>query len=142
MIQSIFKIALEFLIWRRPRSPSQIPSVRMFLPILPKHLLTLLTAKSLHSRAARRAVSPSLDVDKSITSLPRPETTISVGTSALGSQHNSGVSKKKKSKQKSRAQKLRQEKGLQRAEIVMDKTEKKVSNSVQRGKRVKARKVG
>lgn len=104
--------------------------------------LLFLTAKSIHSRAARRAASPSLDVDKSITSLPRPETTVPVETHVLGAQHNSGVSKKNKSKQKTRAQKLRQEKGLQRGENVTDKTEKKVANSVQRGKRVKARRVG
>jgi hypothetical protein len=40
-----------------------------------------------------------------------------------------------------RAQRLRQEKGLEKAEIVMDRTEKKVAKSVSKEKNAKARKV-
>ncbi|KAL2011419.1 hypothetical protein VTN00DRAFT_4137 [Thermoascus crustaceus] len=93
--------------------------------------------KSIHSRAARRAVSPSVDLDKSLTSLPRPEPS---NFSALAAQSNASVSKKKKNKAKTRAQKLRQQKGIERAEVVMDQLEKKVAKSVGKGKKVKARK--
>lgn len=96
-------------------------------------------AKSIHSRAARRAVSPSVDLDKSLTSLPRPEPS---NFSALAAQSNASVSKKKKNKAKTRAQKLRQQKGIERAEVVMDQLEKKVAKSVGKGQKVKARKVG
>ncbi|KAM5444301.1 hypothetical protein MferCBS31731_000818 [Microsporum ferrugineum] len=97
-------------------------------------------SKSAHSRAARREVSPSVNVDKSLTSLPRAERTSTSVPAVLGAQHNSGVSKKGK-KPKSRAQRLRQEKGLERAEVVLDKREKKVTKSVRKLSGVKARKV-
>ncbi|KAK2754494.1 hypothetical protein FQN54_006895 [Arachnomyces sp. PD_36] len=98
--------------------------------------------QSKHSRASRRAVSPSVDIDKSLTSLPRPDSpNPNADSSVLSTQHGAGISKKKpKSKRLTRAQRLRQEKGLERAEIVMDKTEKKVSVSTMRGKKVNARK--
>mgnify|MGYP002379597527 CR=1 FL=1 len=60
----------------------------------------------------------------------------------LAERANAGVTKKKsKQKSKSRAQRLRQEKGLERAEIVMDQLEKKVASSVKRAKNIKARRV-
>ncbi|KAL1966884.1 hypothetical protein VTN77DRAFT_3849 [Rasamsonia byssochlamydoides] len=94
--------------------------------------------KSIHSRAARRAASPSNELDKSLTSLPRAETAIPVPVTHT----NAGVSKKKpKSKAKTRAQRLRQQKGIERAEVVMDQLEKKVAKSVGKGKKVKARKI-
>lgn len=98
---------------------------------------TCACAASTHSRAARRAASPSVDLDRSLTSLPRPE------TPQIPSPHvNSGITKKKsKSKPKSRAQRLRQEKGLERAEIVMDQLEKKVNKSLERGRTINRRKV-
>ncbi|PGH03233.1 hypothetical protein AJ79_07428 [Helicocarpus griseus UAMH5409] len=96
-------------------------------------------AKSIHSRAAKRAASPSLDADKSLASVPRPEPTATVKPHILSAQHNSGINKKSKPKHMTRAQKRRQEKGLERAELVMDRTEKKVAKSVGRGKTVQAR---
>ncbi|KKZ66464.1 hypothetical protein EMCG_07799 [[Emmonsia] crescens] len=94
-------------------------------------------SKSLHSRAAKRAVSPT---DKSLLkSLPRPEPTPTVKPHVLSAQHNSGITKKSKSKQMTRAQRRRQEKGLERAEFVMDKTEKKLAKSVGKAKVVKER---
>ncbi|KAF3483404.1 uncharacterized protein GIQ15_02728 [Arthroderma uncinatum] len=96
-------------------------------------------SKSNHSRAARREVSPSVNVDKSLTSLPRAERTSTSVPAVLGAQHNSGISKKGK-KQKSRAQRLRHEKGLERAEVVLDKREKKITRSVRKITGVKARK--
>ncbi|KAK2801510.1 hypothetical protein FQN50_007726 [Emmonsiellopsis sp. PD_5] len=94
-------------------------------------------SKSVRSRAAKRAASPTLNLDKSLTNLPRPEPTHR--PAILSAQHNAGISKKSKSKQMTRAQKKRQEKGLERAEIVMDKTETKVAKSMGRGRVVKAR---
>ncbi|KAH8425204.1 Alb1 domain-containing protein [Aspergillus melleus] len=96
--------------------------------------------QSKHSRAARRAASPSLDVDKSVMSLPRVEETALPRDSVLADRANSGVSKKQsKPRNKSRAQRQKQQNGIERAESVMDQMEKKVSNSVSRAKAVKAR---
>ncbi|RMJ22316.1 hypothetical protein PHISP_06813 [Aspergillus sp. HF37] len=96
-------------------------------------------SQSAHSRAARRESSPSVDIDKSLTSLPRIESDVQ-RDSVLAERVNAGVTKKKpKQKSKSRTQRLRQEKGSERAEIVMDQLEKKVAGSVKRGKTVNAR---
>lgn len=100
------------------------------------------TATSTRSRAARRAASPSLDLDKSLTSAPRVEEDNVLRDSILADRANAGVTKKQsKPKAKSRSQRLRQQKGLERAEIVMDQLEVKVAGSVKRGKNVKARRV-
>ncbi|OAX82974.1 hypothetical protein ACJ72_02674 [Emergomyces africanus] len=94
-------------------------------------------SKSIHSRAAKRAVSPT---DKSLfKSLPRPEPTPTVKPHVLSAQHNAGITKKSKSKQMTRGQRRRQEKGLERAELVLDRTEKKIAKSVGRAKLVKDR---
>lgn len=99
-------------------------------------------AQSKHSRAARRAASPSLDVDKSITTLPRAQETTVQRESVLLERANSGISKKQsKSKAKTRAQRLRQQKGMERAEAVVDQLEKKVTKSVGRAKAIKNRRV-
>ncbi|KAE8154980.1 Alb1-domain-containing protein [Aspergillus avenaceus] len=100
-------------------------------------------SQSKHSRAARRAVSPSADVDKSLTSLPRAESTVVQRESILSERANAGVTKKQpKPKAKSRVQRARQQKGIDRAELVLDQLEKKVEKSVTRGKTVKERRVG
>ncbi|KAI1909769.1 hypothetical protein LOZ61_004832 [Ophidiomyces ophidiicola] len=93
---------------------------------------------STRSRAARRDTSPGVDIDNSLSSLPRAERTSTTTHSVLGARHDSSVSKKKQKRQ-TRAQRLRQEKGLERAEVVMDKTEQKVAKSLKKGKVVKAR---
>lgn len=92
---------------------------------------------SSHSRAARRAASPSLDVDKSILDIKAPEkdTNISYGNTYAG------ISKKKKSKPLTRQQRLRQEKGMERASNNLDKLSKKVADSQFREKKVKNRNV-
>ncbi|PYI00650.1 hypothetical protein BO78DRAFT_465170 [Aspergillus sclerotiicarbonarius CBS 121057] len=96
--------------------------------------------QSKHSRAARRAASPSLEVDKSITSLPRAQETTVQRESILSERANSGITKKQsKSKAKTRAQRLRQQKGVERAEAVVDQLEKKVTRSAGRAKAIKAR---
>ncbi|KAG8631656.1 hypothetical protein KVT40_000796 [Elsinoe batatas] len=88
---------------------------------------------SVHSRAARRAASPSLDVDKSILDT-KTEKESGGHASAYG-----GILKKKKQKPLSRQQRLRQEKGMERAEQNLDKLSKKVADSHFREKKVKTR---
>ncbi|KAE8356729.1 Alb1-domain-containing protein [Aspergillus coremiiformis] len=96
--------------------------------------------QSKHSRAARRAASPSLDVDKSLTSLPRAQQTVLQRETILSERATAGVTKKQsKPKAKSKVQRLRQQKGIERAENILDQLEKKVEKSVGRAKGVKAR---
>ncbi|KAL4939709.1 hypothetical protein BDV06DRAFT_198307 [Aspergillus oleicola] len=95
---------------------------------------------SKHSRAARREASPSLDLDKSLTNLPRAENTPIQRESILADRANAGVTKRQsKPRNKSRMQRLRQQKGQDRAEAVMDQLEIKVAKSNNRAKMVKNR---
>ncbi|KAJ5695855.1 hypothetical protein N7536_006267 [Penicillium majusculum] len=97
-------------------------------------------SQSQHSRAARRAESPSLDLDKSVTSLPRAESPTTTRPSVLADRATSGIQKKQKKNDKvSRAQRLRQQKGMDRAEAVMDQLEIKKAKSLARGKTVNSR---
>ncbi|MCJ1474813.1 hypothetical protein MMC13_003473 [Lambiella insularis] len=99
-----------------------------------------MSAKSVHSRAAKRASSPSIDLDKSLKNLkpPRPSSISNPGV--LSVHHGAGVTKRKgKGKPLSRQQRLRQEKGIERAEVVIDKKERKVERSTVRGKAVNER---
>ncbi|KAL1302338.1 hypothetical protein AAFC00_002745 [Neodothiora populina] len=93
---------------------------------------------SSHSRAARRAASPSLDVDKSITSLKAPVDAVDYNPKSSGV-HDGGISKKKNTKHMTRAQRLRHEKGLNRADQVIDILEQKRMKSGAREKRTKDR---
>ncbi|KAJ5617013.1 hypothetical protein N7537_002127 [Penicillium hordei] len=96
--------------------------------------------QSQRSRAARRAASPSLDLDKSVTSLPRAESPTTTRPSVLADRATSGIQKKQKKNDKvSRAQRLRQQKGMDRAEAVMDQLEIKKAKSLARGKTVNSR---
>ena len=52
-----------------------------------------------------------------------------------------GIQKKQKQKRMSRAQRMRQQKGMDRAEAVLDQLEIKKARSLNRGKTVKARRV-
>ncbi|KAF2156642.1 hypothetical protein K461DRAFT_272704, partial [Myriangium duriaei CBS 260.36] len=92
---------------------------------------------SVRSRAARRAASPSIDVDKSILNAERPREDASGGYTYSGSY--GGVEKKKKQKKLSRQQRLRLEKGMEKAEQNSDKLSKKVADSRSREKKVKTR---
>lgn len=98
-------------------------------------------ARSSNSRAARRAASPSLDVDRSLTSLPRAESPTVQRPSILAERATSGVQKKQKPKTMSKAQRLRQQKVMERAEAVLDQMEIKVAKSANREKNIKARRV-
>ncbi|KAI5292283.1 hypothetical protein KEM55_007920, partial [Ascosphaera atra] len=88
------------------------------------------------SRAARRAASPSLDVDKSLIEAPRLEED---KEHVVNVHKNTGIFKKNKDRKKTRAQKLRQQKGVARASEIIDRTQAKVQKSVTRGNRVKSR---
>ncbi|MCJ1386554.1 hypothetical protein MMC17_009680 [Xylographa soralifera] len=96
--------------------------------------------ESVHSRAAKRASSPSINLDKSLKDV-KPPSTVSASHPSILSVHNgAGIVKRKgKGKSLSRQQRLRQEKGMERAEAVMDKKEKKVERSAIKGKAVKER---
>ncbi|KAF4553770.1 Hypothetical protein D9617_6g095030 [Elsinoe fawcettii] len=89
---------------------------------------------SIHSRAARRAASPSIDVDKSILDA-KPERESNDGHASI----YGGVLKRQKKKPLSRQQRLRQEKGLEKAAQNLDKLSKKVADSHFREKKVKTR---
>jgi len=87
---------------------------------------------SIHSRAARRATSPSIDTDKSLKQARAPQESVDRRPAVLAAHHASGVSKKAKSGRKavlsSRARR-RQEKSMDRAEAIMDRTAVKVQRS-------------
>jgi hypothetical protein len=110
-------------------------------PLLPhpsQHLTNhpFSTATSLHSRSAKRAASPSLNLDKSLTSLQRP----SDHPEILAPVPNAGITKRKsKGKSFSRAQRLRQEKGMEKAEAVVGKMEVKVEKAAGKGKKGRER---
>jgi hypothetical protein len=94
---------------------------------------------SLHSRAARRATSPSLagNVDKSLKDIQPPKRN---PHTHIFSAHNAGISKKnKKGKQLTRGQLSRQKKGFERADIVKEQLELKKAKSMVRLKMVKER---
>lgn len=93
---------------------------------------------SLHSRAARRATSPSLNTDKSLKNITPPDSTSTPHPAMLSAQ-NAGISKKKRQKPLSRQQRLRQRKGVARADAVSDKLEKKVAKSLGSKKNIKER---
>ncbi|EDN05891.1 Alb1 superfamily domain-containing protein [Histoplasma capsulatum] len=95
------------------------------------------SSKSMHSRAAKRAVSPTNE--SLLKFVPRTEPIPTVKPHILSAQHNAGITKKSKSKQITRAQRKRQEKGLERAELIMDRTEKKIAKSMGKAKVVKER---
>lgn len=95
---------------------------------------------SVRSRAAKRASSPSIDTDKSLKNVKAPTETV-YHPQALSPHQGAGVSKKKsgrKSQLSSKA-KRRQDKGLDRAEAVMDRTSTKIEKSKYRGRNVQER---
>jgi hypothetical protein len=104
--------------------------------------LKITPATSVHSRAAKRASSPSIDTDKSLKDVKPPTETKSHRPSILAVHQGAGVSKKSKNGRKSvlsAKARRRQERGLDRAEAVMDKKEKKVEKSKGRAKTVQER---
>lgn len=113
-----------------------------------KHALTSISAVSKHSRAARRATSPSIDLDKSLKDLkPPPRHTSAVSAandrpSVLAVHRSAGVQKKarvgRKSQMSARARR-RHEKGLEMAEAIAERTSTKLQRSLGRERTVKDR---
>lgn len=97
---------------------------------------------SKRSRAARRATSPSIDTDKSIKDIapPRQHTTYEKN-SVLSVHNNAGVSKKvsKRKTQMSAKARKRQQRGMEMAENVLERTSKKVQASRGKAKTVQQR---
>lgn len=99
-------------------------------------------AVTVHSRAARRAASPSIDLDKKLKQTTRDSTSPSrpsqVKPHALLAQ-NAGIQKKNRKGNMTRAQRLRHQKGLERAADNLDKMEVKVVKSFSKENTVKER---
>jgi hypothetical protein len=77
-----------------------------------------------------------------VTSLPRAESPSTEGPAVLADRANAGVSKKQKKNDKvSRAQRLRAQKGMDRAEAVLDQLEIKKAKSFARARVVDGRRV-
>ncbi|RMZ76026.1 hypothetical protein DV738_g5185, partial [Chaetothyriales sp. CBS 135597] len=84
------------------------------------------------SRAAKRDTSPSLNTDKSLKEVDRAD----IGPILHSRQNAAGaINKKKKTAPLKRGQRARQERGLARAEAVMDQLEKKVEGAQNRVKK-------
>ncbi|KAI3391775.1 hypothetical protein diail_6797 [Diaporthe ilicicola] len=102
-------------------------------------------APSIHSRAARRATSPSINTDKSLKDVKPPSESTDYRPSVLGIHQNAGVTKKTKRGRKavlSTKARKRQERGLERAEEIMDRTSAKVLKSKRAASDVANRKKG
>ena len=120
-------------------------------------------APSKHSRAARRATSPSIDTDKSLKTVSLPRTTNSTqsrtlpgqvdGSDALSNRPSvlaihraAGVSKRtSKTARKTRLtakMRRRHERGLERAETITERTGLKIERSIGKAKVVQARSRG
>ncbi|ROW06078.1 hypothetical protein VMCG_04564 [Cytospora schulzeri] len=99
-------------------------------------------APSVHSRAARRATSPSINTDKSLKEV-QPPSDVNHRPSVLGIHQSAGVSKKIKRGRKSvlstKARK-RHERGLERAEEIVDRTALKIQKSKRSASEIASRK--
>ncbi|KAF9880982.1 hypothetical protein CkaCkLH20_01132 [Colletotrichum karsti] len=98
---------------------------------------------SKHSRAARRATDVDIDTDKSLKDVKPPSATTE-RPSVLAAHHNSGVSKKtnnRKSQMSAKAKK-RNEKAMDRAEAIMDRTSNKREKSKNSSRTIQARRKG
>ena len=103
--------------------------------------LCAIAAPSKHSRAARRAISPGIDLDKSLKEVKLPDKDHNRRPAILAAHANAGVSKKtskRKSVISSRAQK-RRERAINRAEAVLEKTILKVERSRGQAKTLQSR---
>lgn len=108
----------------------------------PQHPLTIYVEVTVHSRAARRAASPSIDLDKKLKQTTRDSASPSLPSQTkphtLAAQ-NAGIQKKNKKGSMTRAQRLRHQKGLERAADNLDKMEVKVGKSLGKERTVKER---
>ena len=96
---------------------------------------------SKHSRAARRATSPGIDTDKSLKDIKAPVKSASERHTILGIHQSAGVTKKQKKTGRNlsaRARK-RQEKGLDRAAAIIERTATKVERSKSQSRVIQSR---
>ncbi|KAI3323291.1 hypothetical protein HD806DRAFT_107451 [Xylariaceae sp. AK1471] len=97
-------------------------------------------APSVHSRAARRATSPSINTDKSLKNVQPPPESVDHRPSVLSIHHGAGVTKKqKKGRTLSTRARKRHEKAQDRAAIIMERTEKKVTLSKDQSRTIQSR---
>lgn len=99
-------------------------------------------APSVHSRAARRATSPSINTDKSLKDV-QPPSDVNNRPSVLGIHQSAGVSKKAKRGRKSvlsTKARRRHERGLERAEEIVDRTALKIQKSKRSAAEIASRK--
>ncbi|CAK7240012.1 MAG: hypothetical protein STHCBS139747_001447 [Sporothrix thermara] len=100
-------------------------------------------APSKHSREARRATSPGIDLDKSLKNVKPPQESVNFRPSILGIHQAAGVSKRiKKQGRKSvlsAKARRRQERGLDMAAAVMERTAQKVQRSKSNARAVQSR---
>ncbi|KAL2157205.1 hypothetical protein VTH06DRAFT_6341 [Thermothelomyces fergusii] len=100
---------------------------------------------SIHSRAARRATSPSIDTDKSLKNVRPPQESVDRRPAVLAARQAAagGGIKKAKSGRKavlSSKARRRREQSMSRAEAVMDRTAVKIQKSKGHAKVIHARK--
>ncbi|KAK7209247.1 hypothetical protein V2G26_016425 [Clonostachys chloroleuca] len=98
---------------------------------------------SKHSRAARRAASPTFETDKALKDYKPPTRASAPRPSVLAIHQSAGIDKKpskrgRKSQLSSKARR-RQERGLQMAEAIVERTSAKVEKSKVRGRSVQER---
>ncbi|KAI1406884.1 Alb1-domain-containing protein [Hypoxylon sp. FL1857] len=97
-------------------------------------------APSIHSRAARRATSPSIDTDKSLKNVQPPAESVDYRPSVLAIHQGAGVAKKtKKSRNMSSKARRRHEKGQDRAAAIMERTEQKIAKSKGQARTIQTR---
>lgn len=115
---------------RYAHSPSYAPSPNPpFTPPPQETNKFIPLATSKHSRAARRATSPGIDTDKSLKNVKPPPSDTTKKPDVLAAHHSSGITKKKRKVILSTKARKRQEKSMDRAEAVMDRTSTKVEKS-------------
>ncbi len=98
--------------------------------------------QSLHSRAAKRETSPSIDTDKSLKIVKPPAESTSYRPSILSVHQGSGVVKASKNGRKAQLSaraRRKQVKGLDRAEAVMDKTALRLEQSKMKALKIQER---
>ncbi|KAL2760441.1 hypothetical protein ACRALDRAFT_1073709 [Sodiomyces alcalophilus JCM 7366] len=97
---------------------------------------------SKHSRAARRATSPSIDTDKSLKNVKPPPESVDYRPAVLKAHHESGVTKKTKQGRKaalSSKARRRRGKDLERAEAILERTAIKIEKSKGRSRVIQSR---
>ncbi|CAK7270729.1 hypothetical protein SEPCBS119000_004240 [Sporothrix epigloea] len=100
-------------------------------------------APSKHSREARRATSPGIDLDKSLKNVKPPQESVNFRPAILGMHQAAGVTKRVKKQGRksvlSAKARRRQERGSDMAEAVMDRTAQKVQRSKSNARVIQSR---